>query len=527
MKIYNEQQILDEKFRAMVIEEIVANENIERKKEALKRYDIFKDNTKKWVIDKLTKEGLGSDTIALMSNRSSNISICKKIINKISRAYSGGVIRETLSAGAKLQIEVFEKKLSWNTKMRKTDKYLNLFKNTLVGIVPVISKIEDEKKYYELAMKVLAPWQYDALELASNREKAECIIISDYLERSQIIGATGDGVDQTIADSPDDQNRDAHVREFIWWSNSYHFTTDEHGRILAIKSPQDLKNPIMKNPWQTVSEDQDGSFWAQGGEDLTEGSILVNTLITDMFSIAYMQGWGQTVITGGEQIPNKFAIGPHRALIIKYDKDNDPKPEVNIQSANPPLDAWMRAIEQYVALLLSTNNLAPSNISMKLDANTFPSGIAMMIEQSEHTDNIVEKQEIFKNVERELWKTVFLWQQLFLSANALTDDFAEIGKVIAPIDVSIKFNAVVPPVSEKEKLEIIKMRQELGINTMIELLKKDNPDLSDEEVEKKLLLIMKEKLEKMRASMPVINEPSQEEEDDELDNGQDSVQIQS
>jgi hypothetical protein len=42
-------------------------------------------------------------------------------------------------------------------------------------------------------------------------------------------------------------------------------------------------------------------------------------------------------------------------------------------------------------------------------------------------------------------------------------------------------------------LENIKLRKELGLNTIVELLKIDNPDLSDEDAEAKAKEIMEEK----------------------------------
>lgn len=514
MKIYSDRQILDFEFRVKVIKEIQESENVQRKLEALKRYDIYKDNTKKWVIEKLKNEGLHDATIELMANRSANVSICKKVINKMSRAYLGGVSRETDSEAQKLQLDELARSLNFNNSQKKADRFLNLYKNTAEAVLPQLDEdlySQTGEKKYTLKVKVFSPWQYDVLECAQDRELAKVVILSDYVERfqkslpyvmnqrhSNMQSAYGDGHDQTIANSPEDANVDK-SREFIWWSDNYHFTTDAKGRIIPEKSPDDLLNPIGMIPIVTISDDQDGQFWSRGGEDLIEGSILVNTLLTDMFSIAYMQGWGQMVITGSDALPNSFQTGPHRALLLKYNKDEDAKPEVSIASANPPLDSWMKAIEQYVALLLSTNNLAPSNIAMRLDANTFPSGIAMMIEQSESTDNVQDRQEMFKHVERKLWKIALKWLDV-LGVN-LDAQFQEIGSVDPDMAINIKFHAVRPPVSEQDQLNILKLRKELGLDTMMDLMLKDNPDMTQEEAEQKLLKIMEEKMGMMRKMM--------------------------
>ena len=44
-RLITEDQILDPEFRAKVIKEITATENVTRKKEHLKRYEVYKDQT--------------------------------------------------------------------------------------------------------------------------------------------------------------------------------------------------------------------------------------------------------------------------------------------------------------------------------------------------------------------------------------------------------------------------------------------------------------------------------------------------
>lgn len=510
MRLTNQDQILVEDIRKKIIEEISQPENVQRKQEFLKRYEVYKDQTKKYVLKGLKDEGLREETIAQMSNRAGNISICRKIVNKKARAYSGGVQRQTENNDVQNQINELGRLLSFDQRMKKGDRYTELHKNAQLLIVPELEDDSDvEAKKYRLKFSVLAPWKYDVVEDYYDRECPLVVIISDFSDGATAglassssqagyhsaggVGAsTGDGKDQIIADTPMDAGL-GEKKEYVWWSDAYHFTTDENGTI--IRSPEDLKNPIGMMPLVNNAQEQDGQFWAVGGDDLVDGSILVNKQLTDMNYIAYLQGYGQPVITGKNLKNERFRFGPNNAIILEYDPSTEePQPTVEFASANPPLESWMRMVEQYVALLLTTNNLSPSNVSGQLSAQTFPSGIAIMIEQSESTDNVVDKQRAYVEIERELWEITKRWHNLYFSRNLLCDEFMQVGKLPEQLDISVKFMEVKPPITEAERLANIKARKDLGINEQVDLILLDNPDMTRDEAEQKLKKIIEEKL---------------------------------
>jgi hypothetical protein len=513
MQLKYDDQLMDIYFRNQVIKEILANENVERRKSHLKRREIFKDQTAKWVIDRLKKENLHEDTIKMMANRCANISILKKIIEKLARTYKGGVVRYTDEETTTSIVNEMARLLQLDQQQKKADKYLELHKNSMAYIYP--EKCDEENKM-KPKIRILAPWQYDVIEDNVDRERPRVLILSQYTEQNDFNVDSTDNVDNVIADAPDDsQMYYDDGRQFVWWSDKYHFTTNSGGEIIAALSPEGNLNPIQELPFVNYADDQDGEFWAQGGDDLVEGSILINLLMTDMFSIANAQGYGLPVITGSN-LKSNLNWGPNRALLMNYDKENDAKPEVDIISANPPLDMWMRIIEQYVALLLSSNKLSPSSIATKLEGSTFPSGIAMLVEMSEATDDIQDKQTMFKNGERETFEILVKWQNLLLDLGVLDDDFAVLGKLPEDLAVNVKFNDIKPVTTEKEKLEVIKFRKELGLNEEIELLMMDNPDLTYDEAVEKLKRIKQEKLENF-SGFTMESEDKQDTQDNEDD----------
>jgi hypothetical protein len=458
-------------------------------------------------------------------------------VKKKSRAYSNGVDRTIPNDEAgTLAVQELSQILNVTQQFKKGDEYINLSRNAAMFVHPL--KVDQQVGYegelrgiYTLCVRTLHPHLYDVIPDAQNPEWARCVVLSEYPAGNpyaldgamQWDGSTrtgyayppqSDGVDQRIADSPADQG--AGKRQYIFWTAKYHLTCDCHGKIIPEKTPYGALNPIQKLPFVNLAKDQDGSFWGQGGEDIVDGSILVNVFLTDAAAILNMQGWGQPVMKG-KNLKGEYNVGPQNVLELSYE-DGEQEPKYEIISTDPHTDLWLRILEVYIAMLLTTNNLSPRNIQGKLgDAGSIASGIAKLVDESESTDDITESQEYFIQREKEFWGITSRWLGAFRNAESLIPQLDTLPEFEGD-DVNVKFKSQGVVLSEKEKLEVLQMRKKLGINTMIELLKKDDPSLTDEEAEKKLASIAKDQLIRManeEADKEVEGKPDEEEPDEE------------
>ncbi|TXH08439.1 MAG: hypothetical protein E6R04_10690 [Spirochaetes bacterium] len=514
-KLLNEDEILSMEFRKQVIEEIRGKENIERKLEALKRYEVFNDNVKKWVIQELSKE-FSSSTVRMMENRATNISFLKKIIKKIATCYNAGVSRTLENDADQEALNEMATNLQANKIGKKRDRYLSLFRNTLCQISYRLDTYESmlaNADRYRIFMRELTPDLYDVIEDSNNPEIPRVVILSDFVDQKQVLRqvsasertgrrkgqlvdvSAGDGRDQAIADTRADKSQE-NGPEFIWTSAVYHFTTDHKGNILANKSPEGLLNPIKMLNYAWAADGQDGNFWATGGQDLTDGAIHANKLLTDMNTIASVQGWGQPVAKG-KDLPKVIEGGPHKLITLNYE-DGDPVPDFDYKTSSPPIDLWMRMIEQFVALYLSTNDVAPTSISGSLDASSFPSGIADLVDRSKYTGDRDDREGILQDAERQQWLIVQHTHNYLKERKALVPDQAEIDE-ITDTKVSVEFLEPKPTLSEKESLEVLKMRKEIGLNREVELIMRDRGIEDEKQAEKILMEIKAEKLENAAA----------------------------
>lgn len=545
MRIKYEDDILSLDVRKKIIEEINSTENIRRKEKFFKFYQCYKDNTKEYVLRQLRNQ-FDADTVNEMSYAITNLGFARKIVDKLARVYNYGVTREgylendeTPNEELTKQLQEITKKLDINRMFKKTNRWLKRDKNCVQYITPRKVSFDTNDEKYTIKPIVLPAYLYDVVELDDNRELAGCYILSDFSPRhsKNMYYTTGDASvrirqpdengnypytdnkDNLIADTPRDQaNTDGN---YIFWSDKYHFTCNAKGVIIdenGNPTNEVGENPIGVKPFVNYAEDQDNSFWAQGGDDLIDGAINVNSVITNILHIAITQGYGQAILSG-PNVPRTLKLGPNKAILLEHRNTDEPKPEFRFETANPPLAELRQLVEFYVALLLTTNNLSTSGVSTTLGGGgVFPSGIAMMIDKAESMEDIEDQRQIFTDNEPKFWDVFAKWHSVLKSSKELTDDLMKY-EFPDKFNVVVKYGSLAPIMSEKEKLELLKMKKELGIVSMLDVLRQEYPDLTDEQLEAKLKEIVEENMQRVAQSQELMqnqdsNANEMEEEED-------------
>lgn len=508
-KITSEAQLLDAGIRKKLIEEINGPENARRKAEAFRRYECFKDRTDVYVLELLMKQ-FDEATVNEMQYAITNVSFTRKIVDKLARVYSNGVKRTVDGDEAATKaVEELAKALKFNQLMKKTNRLLKLERNLALYVKPVPGRAGK----FDLACCALAPFLYDVIEDPHNAEKPLAYILSSYKpERSkqyyaldagsagrtqdsqvrEVQQIKGDGMDQAIADTPFDG---ANEGEYIWWSPNLHFTTNDKGELIRSSTGSvETTNPIGRLPFVNFAADQDGNFWAQGGRDIADGGVKINALLTHVAHIAVTQGYGQLYMTG-KGLPKSIKTGPNKCVQLEQE-DGEIQPQIGYLTANPPIGDLVSLVEMYIALWLSTNNLSTSNFASSLQGGKgLASGVALLIDKAESIEDVEDQAEIFRDSEPEAWAIIAAWQALYGGRNLLSDKFSKYKVPLDPV-VSLQFNDAKTIESEKEKLDIIKQRIDLGLNTMVELIMRDNPSLNEEQAKERLKKILEEKIQR-------------------------------
>lgn len=541
MRIKKEQELLLPETLKQLVEEIEGTPNRTRKYNSYRRYQCYKDKTNHFVYEMLLRQ-FDIQTVDQMRYSLSNISIVKKVIDKLARVYSNGVERSIKGdPKATEKLNELVKVLDINTSLKKTNRFLKLEKNVSLFVKPC-PIVDGTKENWGIKVEPLLPHVYDAVEDFYDRTKPMAIILSDYEppcttlqsmdgQRSPIAhiapaiaeAKTSNGVDEKIADSKDDQKTYDRDKRYTLWSKNYHFTFNAAGEIIPNTSNPGNINPLKVFNHINFAIDQDGSFWAEGGEDLVDGAILINSLVTHTMHVGVTQGYGQFYMIG-ENLPRTIKIGPSNAILAEFKKDEQAEPKLGFLSANPQLDSLRGLVEMYIALYLTTNNLSTSGIATQLTGGTdAASGIALIIDKSESLEDVQDQRQVFIDKEPSIFEAI----------NAVLKTYQgnlveELKELILPDDFKknyqLKFNDQQPIISEKEKLEIMKLRKELGIDSAITLLMKDDPTLSEQDAETKLLKIIEQRIKEktaMSAAGLTPEDPEADGEEQDPDKGPD------
>ena len=551
MRLRSQDEILNQDVRKQIISEIEMPENQRRKDEAYKRYQLYKDHTDRFVVDQLLRQ-FSASTVEEMSYAISNVSLVRKVIDKLARVYAPGTNRKVMIDGkeneeATADLQDLEKKLEFNSRMKQTNRFLKLNRNVAHYVKPCPFIDDDGNEKHRVVLSPLLPYLYDVVEEFYDRAKPLVYILSDYEQKSltsSVIDpanhlnlkahasahinlnnqhlSIGNKQDEKIADKKEDEETNSKTKTYIWWTNKYHFTTDETGAVInsdgdAIINPDDdeISNPIEMMPMVNFAIDQDGSFWAEGGDDLISSGIKINSMITNMDHIGVTQGYGQFWMSG-KDLPANIETGPSKYIKLEVE-EGEAQPQVGFATANPPLAELRGQVEMSVALTLTTNNLSTSGVSTQLGSSAgFANGISLMIDKSESVEDVMDQRQIFTDKEQSIWDRISAWIGVFTLDGTIDPDLEGLA---LPENSEVSTEFMDPPAisSESEKLDNIGKRKDLGLNTMEDLIKKDQPGLNDEQVKEKLAKIEEEKKERMESFAPMPGADEDDEEEDDSD----------
>ena len=506
IKLDNEEQLLDQNYRAQAIKFFESEKNVNRKVQSKERYDIYFDKIREKVLDNFKKEMLHGVNEAVI-NRIANINICRKIIEKKALVYKDGVVREV---DQKIQsaLDAIVDILNLNSLMALTNKYVELDNNTLLGILPYLNQIEDA---YQLIAKVYPAYQYDVIVDARIETMPRAFIFSCLSEEKILYASVGEAGVHPNENVKEGSRYSEDHKEYVWWSTSYHFTTDKNGEVIQGEEKGDGVNPIEEIPFVPFSKQEGNCFWKEGGDDIINYTILINTLLTDLYYIAKFQGMGVFYLFG-KGVPKSIDIGPSSCITVDVE-EGEPTPQIGFASSNPPIADHLSMIQSSLNYLMLSNNLDPGSMEGLNSTQSAQSGIQEIIQKAENMTDIEAQREMYRDQEPKVFEIIFKWINYFKEMGRLSEEYADVPSIdYENVNLTIKFKNPQPYLSEKEKLDIIQQRMDMGLDTMADAIKLDNPDLTEEEINAKEQKMQEEKRQKMKQ---VIGQPMMDEEDDE------------
>lgn len=415
------------------LDEILGTENQERKKEHLKRTEIYRKQQKKYILEELAKE-FDEKTVKAMRTITS-INLTERIIDEQASIYKSPPKRSLTEASETEQKrldEIYES-LDADVAMKKLNRYFKLHQQATNWIIPRAGKLE---------LRILAPHQYDVIPDPENPEVALAYIVSVFDRSLYLADCKADGVNQKIGDRDDYK---AGVNKFVWWTKTHNFTTNRDGKILGI-----IPNPIKRLPFVDVSEEKDYEYWTKNGSPEVEFAIDFGVLISDTANINRLQGYSQAIVYA-EDMPEEIIVGPNRVLRIPLKADATVQPKFEFATPSPDMASSLELIETYLRLFLSSRGVDPKSISGKSTGERFSSGIERLLSMIEKFEASKDDFDKFKRAERETFEIARAWTNELQGTGLLTEPAYQ-GKVSEGIKFQATFSSpeVVQTISERE-----------------------------------------------------------------------------
>ena len=457
--------LLDEAVRKQVLKDINTEENYSRKREAQRRFDVFRGRQDAYILEKLINE-FSVKTVQQM-RKILSINMTEKIIDELSSIYKNAPVREYTDAseGEEEQIENLYDEAKFNTRMKTANKYYNLWDDVDVLVIPKDNIVQ---------VKPLIKQGYDIVPDANDPEKAYALILStfDDAANSTVTRNTNisqdrndyyqrDNTNQTIAD---DDDRKKLSNRYIWWTPEWHFTTDGHGSLVGEPEP----NPVGRLPIVNIAAEKDNQYFVRRGAGIVNFAIEFSACLSDLANIIKMQGYAQAVITSVKQ-PTNLQVGPNTTIWLEQDPSSPVQPTFEFVAPSPDISSSMEFLKMLMAFFLSSRGMDPKAISGGLEGVKYSSGVDRLLAMIDRFEASQDDVDLFKCAEDEIFELMRDWSNEMQGVNDET-------KLVDSLNISTISDDVIPNVAytgpaavktEVEEVDIVERRMDNGTMSIV------------------------------------------------------------
>ena len=422
-----------------ILDDLRSPHTIEHFKKDLELFQFYNGATKPIIKEYIKKEFKKPETIEEMIGRLVPLNFLRKVVNKKAGVYIEAPLRVAPNkdtADAELLAE-YEETLNLNQVMKEFNRYFKLNKRAILEI------------YTDggfPALKLLPAHTYKVYSFdKKNPTKPEVVV-------------------KFMGD-----------KKLLVWTKEELFFLDDKGQ----KSPVDggdMTNPYGELPF-IYACDSIFSTMPILDDDMMSMSIAIPVALTDlMFGLKY-QAWPIIYTIGAN---GELTGGPQAVYQLDY-QANGQKPEIGVVSPEFDAEKILNSVKFLLDSWLSTNNLS-NNYSGSFSAGNAVSGVSKMLDYSENVEDKKDQQAVFYQVENDLWykiKDVFIpyWRKTKELDQYIDKEFSK------DFEVYISFKDPKPFMSEKEKVEIAKLKIDSQLSSKRAEIKNLNEDYDDEMVD--------------------------------------------
>lgn len=337
-------------------------------------FDIYEGDLLTYVLRDLSAQ-LSIRSFDQVKHRVVPINVLKRVIEKLSKIYSNGVVREFEPEDdrTKAFTDFYIKSMNPNVVMGLANEFFNLFKNTCVEPyldkgMPKLRTIPSDRfiVYSDDPIDPMRPTNW--IKYMGNRGEKK--IYYQYTDTEFLITDEGGAVQYDLMESvgnPDGVNIYGKI-PMVYINRSRH----------ELVPPIDTDTLTMTKIFPVLMSDLNYAIMYQS------------------FSIIYAIDADMTNITQS----------PNAVWNLKSDAQSDKTPQVGTIKPSVDISEVMSYIQMQLAFWLNTKNIRPGTIGA-LTKDNFASGISKMVDEMDTSEDRQKQVGYFVEAEKQLWDLVF------------------------------------------------------------------------------------------------------------------------
>jgi hypothetical protein len=494
-----------------IVEEIESEQNRRRKRNAWVLNQCLEGNQREYVVKRLAQ--LYPDTYSKFSVGDINIS--KKIDLKLSKAYKNPPIRKCYTDKQTEELNDIYSKYHFDRAFKEADSIFNLHKYVALWLTwqnPDVAKGIEEGHYILHALK---PYEYDLIRDQVTGEPIVFIQSHADTEITRLAGRS-DGIEQTISESQSDRAAQTRIY-YLWNAKQYvevvvkkafgHGNTDKEQ--INVNYIDRKPNLLGRLPISYLQADSSVDYPVSS--NLAEQSTDWNIGLSNLKTSSSAQGHGQLVITHPEgQKYKSVHMGMHTAITLPQSKKPDAPPtDAKYISANPDLQGQLDVLKFDLMNILDDYGIKAKS-ALTGGVEQFSSGFDRLLSEADVQDEIEDNQSLYsKTLEQGTFKIAAAYEEAMSNF---------IFRGVDELEVTFEKPKVL--ISDKETLENLDKREQLGLLLPHEKHLIINPNLTEEQAkerEEEIRAYKEEMLKKMQATFEESDEEDDNEDDEEVE----------
>ena len=454
--------------RKKLIEQLESKTNQGRKSETFQQAEVYNDRIKEYVIQELRKQ-FNEQTVIEMPVVSS-LNICKRVVNNQSIIYNDAPERSWTELNEDQESVLWNvyHDMKVNKKLGNANRYFKLHKQCLIQIIPIMGKLQ---------MRVLRPYQWDAIPNQNDPEIADAYIISSYdktdeLSENQLNTATGYNSLSAQAQKNYKETLSERAREgqssktYVVWTREFNFIMDKEGNVIS----EIVENPISGTmPFIEVSEEKEFEYWVRQASALSNFSIEFNARMSEVAQISKMQGFSQAYLKGNQDVlVNNIQIGPNYILKVLHDPANGIESEFGFASPNADIAGSISFLEVLLTGFLSSQGVDPKTVSLNGEGQKYTSGLERLLALIEKMSATRNDYDVFQHVESQVFDLIRTWLNVLNGAQELDNQYWL--SVPDGSEITVKFAQPQSVETESDKLDLAQRKIDMGVYSPIQYL---------------------------------------------------------